>query len=176
VIAFEGFSAALDFPPAKGSLQEPSPAGWVYILFWVADGRPVPLYVGETGERTLAKRLDWYEKGYLTTPTDFHVCEAIKHLRSKKHSVVLRFKPTQDKKSRKTEERTIIRELLCSGVWLLNCLPRYACPKIGEIDEAGLKGLEGAERNAVQRFCEMVTEYQKQVLRAQNTRAQDDNS
>jgi hypothetical protein len=156
MMTFEGFSAPVDFPPGKDSLRESSPGGFVYILFWIAGCGPVPLYVGQTGE-TLSKRLDWYQKGYLTTPTDFHVCEAIKHLKSKQYGVTLRFEPSLDEKSRKRKERTIIRELLCSGVWLLNCLPRYVCPKVGQVNEVELKAMEAAERDAVQTFCDMLT-------------------
>jgi hypothetical protein len=77
--------------------------------------------------------------------TDFCVGEAVKCLNSSKnYRVTVRYRPSQDPPR---DEETIIRQLLVSGVWLLNCLPRYDYKK----DD------EGVEREVVQRFCDMFS-------------------
>jgi len=62
----------------------------------------------------------------------------------KNYRVVVRHRPSQEATK---EEKAIIRRLLVSGVWLLNCLPRYDYNTDGEAEE----------REVVQRFCDMFT-------------------
>ena len=58
--------------------------------------------------------------------------------------VVVRYRASANPKK---EEKAIIRQLVLSGVRLLNCLPRYDY----------LEATDGEERIAVQRFCDILT-------------------
>jgi hypothetical protein len=137
---FEGFSV-LDFPPARGSLL--SPDGFVYVFCWVADGMEIPFYVGQTNR--FSGRMNDYCLASFKACTDFCVGEAVKYLKdTKNYRVVVRHRPSPEPPK---EEKAIIRRLLVSGVWLLNCLPRYDYRADSEAEE----------REIVQRFCDMFT-------------------
>lgn len=115
-MTFEGF-CVVDFPPARGSLL--SPHGFVYVFCWVADGVEIPFYVGQTNR--FSERMNDYSLANFKACTDFCVGQAVKYLKStKNYCVVVRHKPSLDPPK---EEKAIIRRLLVSGVWLLNCLP-----------------------------------------------------
>jgi hypothetical protein len=135
---FEDFSA-VDFPLARGPI--PLPEGFVYIFCWVTDGMETPFYVGQTNR--FSGRMNDYYLANFKACTDFCVGEAVRYLKDTKHyRVVVRHRPSPDPPK---EEKEIIRRLLVSGVWLLNCLPRYDYRTDSE-DE---------EREVVQRFCDM---------------------
>jgi hypothetical protein len=139
-MSFEDFSV-VDFPPARGSLL--SPEGFVYVFCWVADGVEIPFYVGQTNR--FSGRMNDYDLANFKASTDFCVGEAVKYLKSaKNYRVVVRHRASADPPK---EEKAIIRRLLVSGVWLLNCLPRYDY----RIDS------ETEERDVVHRFCDMFT-------------------
>jgi len=134
---FEDFSV-VDFP-ARDSLS--SPAGFVYVFCWVADGVETPFYVGQT--KRFSGRMNDYDLANFKACTDFCVGEAVKYLtNTKKVRVVVRHRPSPEPLK---EEKTIVRRLLVSGVWLLNCLPRYDY----RIDS------ENEERAVVHSFCDM---------------------
>jgi len=137
---FDGFSE-VTFSPAKGQL--PESGGFVYIFFWVADRVETPIYVGQTNG--LAKRMEDYEQANFAASTDFRVGEAAKYLRNTRMCrVVVKYKPSKDPPK---DEREIIRTLVLEGARLLNCLPSY------DYHQAD----EESEREAVQRFCDMLT-------------------
>jgi hypothetical protein len=139
-MSFEDFSV-VDFPLASGSIL--SPEGFVYVFCWVADGLEIPFYVGQTYR--FSGRMNDYRLANFKACTDFCVGEAVKYLTATKNCrVVVRNKPSADPPQ---EEKAIIRQLLTSGMWLLNCLPRYDY----RIDS------EAEEREVVQRFCDMFT-------------------
>lgn len=136
---FEDFSV-VDFPPVRDHSLLP-PAGFVYLFCWVADGAETPFYVGQT--QRFSGRMNDYDLANFKACTDFCVGEAVKYLKStKKVRVVVRHRPSSEPLK---EEKAIVRRLLVSGVWLLNCLPRYDYRTDSE-DE---------EREVVQRFCDM---------------------
>lgn len=134
--------SVLDFPPVRGSLLTTD--RFVYIFCWVADdGVEVPFYVGQTDR--LSGRMNDYCLANFTACTDFCVGEAVKYLKgAKNYRVVVRHKPSPDPKR---DEKTLIRCLMVSGVWLLNCLPRYDY----RTDNAA------EERETIHRFCDMFT-------------------
>ena len=143
-MTFEGFSV-VDFPLAEGFSL--SPGGYVYAFFWVADGVETPFYVGQTNR--LPGRMNDYRLANFTAPTDFCVGEAVKYLKgTKNYRIVVRYRSSPDPAK---EEKTIIRSLLVSGVWLVNYLPRYDYRTDSEAEERGV----------VQRFCDMFTESRK---------------
>jgi hypothetical protein len=140
-MTFEGFSV-VEFPPTKGSLLGP-PNGFVYVFCWVADGVEIPFYVGQTDRFSL--RMNDYCGANFSACTDFCVGEAVKYLKTTKNKrVVVRYRPSVDPPK---EEKATIRELLISGVRLLNCLPRY--------DYRTATATE--ERDAIRKFCDMIT-------------------
>jgi len=140
-MTLEDFSI-LDFPPAQGTLHGRS-GGFVYLFCWNADGVEIPFYVGQTNR--FSGRMRDYVIANFKACTDFCVGEAAKYLRSaKSYRVTVRYKPSPDPPR---EEKTIIRSLLLSGVWLLNSLPRYDYRKDSEV----------GERELVRRFCDMFT-------------------
>ena len=140
-MTFKDFSV-VDFPAAKGSLLVSS-EGFVYVFCWVADGVEIPFYVGQTNR--FSGRMNDYCLANFKACTDFCVGEAVKYLTStKNYRVVVRHRPSTNPPK---EEKAIIRSLLVSGVWLLNCLPRYDY----RTDSAA------EEREVVQRFCDMFT-------------------
>ena len=137
---FKDFSI-VDFPLTKGALLG-SPQGFVYVFCWVADGVEIPFYVGQTDRFSL--RMKDYCLASFSACTDFCVGEAVKYLTSTKNKrVVVRYRPSLEPPK---EEKAIIRELLISGVRLLNCLPRY--------DYRTATAME--ERDAIRRFCDML--------------------
>jgi hypothetical protein len=139
-MVFEDFSL-IDFPLAKGPVLPPE--GFVYVFFWIADGVEIPFYVGQTSR--FSGRMKDYDLANFKASTDFCVGEAVKYLRGTKGCrVVVRHRPSLDPLK---EEKGIIRRLLLSGVWLLNCLPRYDYRTDNETEE----------REVVHRFCDMFT-------------------
>lgn len=137
---FEDFSVT-DFPVVRGSIS--SPEGFVYIFCWVANGVETPFYVGQTNR--FSGRMNDYSLANFSACTDFCVGEAVRYLKdTKTYSVVVRYKQSTDPPR---EEKEIIRRLLVSGVWLLNCLPRYDYRNDTETEE----------REVVHRFCDMFT-------------------
>lgn len=136
---FEDFRVA-DFPIAKGPVS--SPEGFVYVFCWVADGVETPFYVGQTNR--FSGRMNDYSLANFKACTDFCVGEAVRYLKTKRYTVVVRHRPSL---SPPKEEKEIIRHLLVSGVWLLNCLPRYDYRTDSESEE----------REVVHRFCDMFT-------------------
>ena len=138
IMTFDDFSM-VDFPPAQGCV--PSHEGFVYVFCWVADGVEIPFYVGQTNR--FLGRMNDYDLANFKACTDFCVGEAARYLKStKKLRVVVRHRPSSEPLK---EEKAIVRRLLVSGVWLLNCLPRYDYRTASE-DE---------EREVVHRFCDM---------------------
>ena len=139
-MGFEDFMV-VDFPLVKGPLL--SPEGFVYVFCWVTNGVEIPFYVGETNR--FSGRMNDYGLANFKASTDFCVGEAVKYLKGiKNYRVVVRHRPSPDPPR---EEKEIIRRLLVSGVWLLNCLPRYDYHTDSEAEE----------REVVQRFCDMFT-------------------
>jgi hypothetical protein len=135
-MTFEGFSV-VDFPPPR-SLRH-STDGFVYVFCWAADGNEIPFYVGQTNR--FSGRMNDYRLANFKACTDFCVGEAIKYLKStKNYRIVVRHRRSPDPPR---EEKAIIRRLLLSGVWLLNCLPRYDLvqPKAHLLDPLGGVGL-----------------------------------
>jgi hypothetical protein len=140
-MTFEDFNL-LDFPPAQGTFHGSS-GGFVYVFCWVADGLEIPFYVGQTNR--FSGRMRDYDLANFKACTDFCVGEAAKYLKSvKNYRVTVRHKPSPDPP---LEEKAIIRSLLVSGIWLLNCLPRYDYRTDSE----------ARERELVRRFCDMFT-------------------
>jgi len=126
---FEDFSV-VDFPLARGPILPPD--GFVYVFCWVADGVETPFYVGQTNR--FAGRMTDYALANFKASTDFCVGEAVKYLKgTKNYRVVVRHRPSPDPPK---EEKAIIRRLLVSGVWLLNCLPRYDYRTDSEAEES----------------------------------------
>jgi hypothetical protein len=137
---FEDFSV-LDFPIERGPIL--LPGGFVYVFCWVADGIEIPFYVGQTNR--FSGRMHDYDLANFKASTDFCVGEAVKYLKgTKNYRVVVRHRPSPDPPK---EEKAIIRRLLASGVWLLNCLPRYDYRADSQAEE----------REVVHRFCDMFT-------------------
>jgi hypothetical protein len=126
---------------SKGQLL--SSGGFVYIFCWVADGVEIPFYVGETNR--FSGRMNDYDLANFKASMDFCVGEAVKYLKgTQNYRVVVRHRPSPDSPK---EEKAIIRRLLVSGVWLLNCLPRYDYRSDSDTEE----------REVVQKFCDMFT-------------------
>jgi hypothetical protein len=139
-MSFEDFSV-VDFPLASGPIL--TPEGFVYVFCWVAEGVETPFYVGQTYR--FSGRMNDYRLANFKACTDFCVGEAVKYLRGTKNCrVVVRNRPSADPPQ---EEKMIIRRLLVSGVWLLNCLPRYDYRTDSEPEE----------KEVVHRFCDMFT-------------------
>lgn len=136
---FEDFAVS-DFSQVRGSVLAPA-GGFVYVLSWVREGVEIPFYVGQTDR--FPGRMNDYRLANFKACTDFCVGEAVKYLQSKNYPVVVRHKASPDPPK---DEKGIIRNLLVSGVRLLNCLPRYDYRTDSE-DE---------ERKAVHQFCEML--------------------
>jgi hypothetical protein len=138
-MSFEDFAVA-DFPIARSSVSPPE--GFVYVFCWVADGVETPFYVGQTNR--FSGRMNDYSLANFKACTDFCVGEAVRYLKTKRYPVVVRYKPSLNPPK---DEKEIIRRLLVSGVWLLNCLPRYDYRTDSEAEE----------REVVRRFCDMFT-------------------
>jgi hypothetical protein len=137
---FEDFSV-LDFPLERGPIL--SPGGFVYVFCWVADGIEIPFYVGQTNR--FSGRMNDYDLANFKASTDFCIGEAVKYLKgTKNYRVVVRHRPSPDPPK---EEKAIIRRLLVSGVWLLNCLPRYNYRTDSQAEET----------EVIHRFCDMFT-------------------
>ena len=136
---FEGFTT-VDFPPPNGSLPGP-PQGFVYVFFWIDDGVEVAFYVGETGR--LAARINEYCMAGFGACTDFRTGEAIRYLIGvKKRRIILKYRPS---KNQKEDEKQLIRDLLLSGVRILNSFPGYDYRYADKAEE----------RQAVQNYCDM---------------------
>ena len=140
-MSFEGFSV-LQFDQTQAAPQLPA-GGVVYLFCWLADGTEVPFYVGQTNR--FSGRMRDYSMANYKACTDFRVGEALKYLATAKNfRIRVRYKASA---APRRDEKDIIRTLLISGVRLLNCLPAYDYRK----------DTEAAERETVQRFCDMLT-------------------
>lgn len=117
--------------------------GFVYLFCFASGGMPeTPFYVGQTDR--FAGRMNDYKLANFSACTDFFVGEAAKYLaRAKKFGIIIRYKATP---SPRTEEKQIIRELLISGVRLLNCLPKYDYQTAREAEE----------REVIHKFCDLL--------------------
>lgn len=143
-MVFDGFSV-FDFVPELDVVRSQF-GGVVYVFCWLANGVETPFYVGQTNR--FSGRMRDYGIASFKACTDFCVGEAVRYLRNvKNYRVTVRYKSSADSLA---EEKAIIRSLLISGVWLLNCLPRYDYRTDSE----------AREREVVQRFCDMFTENQ----------------
>ena len=145
---FDGFTVT-DFPTLEGLAAIPgrSSGGFVYAIFWMADGLKRPFYVGQT-ER-LSERMSDYCRAAFGACTDFRVGEAIKYFRdNKNYQLVLKYKPTKECSKC---ERSIIRDLHLTGLLLLNDLCGYDY-QTASIEE---------ERQIVHRFCDALMKISK---------------
>jgi hypothetical protein len=132
---------AVGFPPRPGALPGLGEAH-VYVLCFKANGRDVPFYVGQTNR--LRERMNDYQSAQFAACTDFRVGEAIQYLRNQRGlRIVVRYKKSNDPGK---DEYTLIRDLLLSGLRLLNSLPSYDY----------LKADNEEERRTAQRFCDML--------------------
>ena len=80
----------------------------IYVLLYVREGKgqPIPLYVGQSSRHI--GRFGDYLSANFSASTDFKVGEAVRYLRSEGHSVVIRYRESDD---RKRDERTVINNL-----------------------------------------------------------------
>jgi hypothetical protein len=137
-----------DFEVADFPIHKSPTAGLadrvVYVFCIIVDSVELPFYVGQTN-RFLGRMRDYCLANF-TACTDYCVGEAIKYLTSEKHCrVVVRYRASSDPLR---QEKAIIRRLLLSGIWLLNCLPRYDYRTEDE----------EVERDTVCKFCDMLIE------------------
>jgi hypothetical protein len=140
-MTLEDFNMA-EFPPVN--LQHDPFRGFVYVLCLIIENAEVPFYVGQTSR--LSGRMRDYSLANFTASTDFCVGEAIKYLKDERsYRIVVRYTESSDPRR---QEKIVIRRLLVSGVWLLNCLPRYDY----RTDNRDM------ERDTVRKFCDMVIE------------------
>lgn len=147
-INLEGFNTS-EFPPPEGSLSACA-SGFVYVFCYLANGEEIPFYVGQTNR--LPGRMRDYRLANFSACTDFCVGEAVRYLTSeKKYRVTLRYKQSDDPPK---DEKLMIRLLMISGIWLVNCLPRYDY----RTDD------EAQERQLIHRFCDMFTNTQQESV------------
>ena len=137
---FDDFAVA-DFPLETNSSVR-THAGYLYVFFWVHDGKQIPFYVGQT--RRFVGRMNDYRLAQFATPTDFRVGEAIQYMKATKECrILVRYRGSLDPRK---DERHLIRELQLHGLRLLNDFSSYAY----------LSADEGAERCEVHRMCESL--------------------
>lgn len=146
-MTFEDFGI-LHFPPKQDAVHNTPVGGVVYVFCWATGDLEVPFYVGQTNR--FCGRMRDYDLASFKACTDFCVGEAIRYLTKKNYQVTVKYKPSMNPPR---EEKAIIRNVLVSGVWLLNCLPRYDYRTDSESEE----------REVVQRFCDMFTGVAKGV-------------
>jgi hypothetical protein len=110
--------------PFKGPL-----AGVVYILCWLRGSVEIPFYVGQTNR--FSGRIRDYGIANFKASTDFHVGGAVKYWATvRNHRITVKYKTSAN---RLREEKEIIRDVLGSGAWLLNCCHRQMA-EIGDDD------------------------------------------
>jgi hypothetical protein len=133
---------AADFPLTRAETGGIT-GGFVYILCFAGSGiTETPFYVGQTDR--FHGRMNDYRLASFSACTDFCVGEATRYLTGARNfRVIVRYRTSI---SPRTEEKRIIRDLLISGVRLLNCLPRYDYLTAGEAEE----------RDAIHRFCDLL--------------------
>lgn len=125
----------MEFPPRR--------TGFIYVIFWVANEKATPFYVGETDR--LSARMQDYIQASFKASTDFKVGEAIKYLQQRNYSIAVKCKPAgPNKVDRMDEEREVVRRLHIEGFQLLNDLRGYNYRTANE----------EKERIAIQMFCE----------------------
>lgn len=124
------------------SLEFPSNINAVYIIHFAKDNEEVPFYVGETS-RFLGRISDYIAANF-KAPTDFKVGEAIKYFQEKGYGVVIKYKPSED---RKEDEKEIIKLFQDSGTRLLNELIGFDYKKANEAEE----------RERIRKFCDNIT-------------------
>src|SRR5271157_4417146 len=100
---FNGFST-INFTPDDGH-------GFIYVLCWIAEGREIPFYVGETV--SIWQRLDNYFRPWFWAHNDFNVGEAVKYFYARNYRVVVKYEPSKGllEKDRKNEETELIAAL-----------------------------------------------------------------
>jgi hypothetical protein len=132
----------VDFPPPRG--------GFVYIFYWVADGKWTPFYVGEAD--CFQTRMTDYSRKQFSSSTDFNVGEAAEYLNSKNYHVKVKYRLSDD---RYKEEDDLIRDLRSKGFKLMNGQLGYDYHTASK-EERSAKILE--QRTRVRRFCDdMIT-------------------
>jgi len=147
----ESFNCLTEFPAppycakvATWAINFPKRADghYIYVICWLDNGQQVPFYVGES--EMLNEPMDAYCYKSFQSPRDFIVGEAISYLRDERgFKVIVRYKKsTQAKK----DERRTIRDLILSGVHLINCYPIYECNNTNQQDE----------REAVHEVCNFL--------------------
>ncbi len=100
----------------------PEHGGIVYVLCFIppnADSS-IPFYVGESSRHI--GRFGDYVSAKFSASTDFKVGEAIKHLRSMKLEVTIKYLLCDDRKER---EKLLLQKLMTEGYLLLNQLGNY---------------------------------------------------
>ncbi|HEY4365147.1 MAG TPA: hypothetical protein VGN17_29565 [Bryobacteraceae bacterium] len=132
---FDTFTV-VNFPPIDREVPN-----FVYILFAVTESTQIPFYVGQTSR--LWGRLDDYYWAQFSASTDFRIGEAIRHLGTKAHRVVVKYKHSEEPRR---EEAEIIKGLLAEGFTLLNTLRGFDYRKSDESEE----------RSRIQRFVEKL--------------------
>jgi hypothetical protein len=86
-----------------------------------------------------------YRLANFTACTDFWVGEAARYMTATlKLRITVRYRSSANPS---TEEKQIIRDLLISGIRLLNCLPRYDYQVATETEE----------RDAIYKYCDLLT-------------------
>jgi len=125
------------------TLEFPQNISAVYVIFFVKNNKEVPFYVGETG-RFLGRVSD-YLSAKPTASTDFKVGEAIKHLKEKGYKIIIKYKPSKD---RKREQNEIIKAFQNSGHSLLNEL------KVKKYTDKDFN--ENEERERIKRFIDNI--------------------
>ena len=109
------------------TLEFPKNISAVYVIFFVKNNKEAPFYVGETG-RFLGRISDYISANFKAS-TDFKVGEAIKYLQGKGYKIIIKYKPSED---RKRDQNEIIKDFQNSGCRLLNELSGYDYKKANE--------------------------------------------
>jgi hypothetical protein len=131
----EDFADYIDFPT-------PSRVGVVYVIFWIANDQPIPLYVGQTG-RFLARMEEYFDADFMAA-TDFKVGAAVKYLRDvRERRIVVAHRQSDD---RFRDESQLIRDLQSQKARLLNELPGYNY-RTANIEE---------QRKKIEEFCDQL--------------------
>lgn len=113
------------------TIDFPENMGVVYVVFYRLKYGDIPLYVGETNR--LQGRIGDYISADFKAPTNFKVGEAIKYLQKRGYRVIIRYKPSED---RKREQNELIKYFQGSGCYrLLNELIGYDPKKTDENEE-----------------------------------------
>lgn len=123
------------------TLEFPKNISAVYIIYLIRNGKEMPFYVGETGR--LLGRVSDYISANFKAATDFKVGEAIKYFQERGCTVVIKYRPSED---RKNEQSGLIKYFQNSGMRLLNELVGYNY-KIADKNE---------EEKRIKKFCDGI--------------------